>query len=158
KTFFHELVPLEEKEDILKTLSIPWLKTPCEEQLDSLFKEHETLWNQFNYRLKKGTLEHLKYDYQKKEVLLVKPKSTKKKGNDTENTLYDKLPIRNIVDVLRFVNSECNFLSDLTPLQPRYKKQEVDDDYLIAVIIASLPLTFVLLRHKALQMLVFYWV
>ena len=137
KTFFHELVPIEQKEDILKGLAIPWLKTPCEEQLDSLFKEQNTFWDQFNYNLKEGTLKHLKYDHQKKEVLLVKTKLVKKQAKEIENTLYDKLPIRNIVDVLRFVNSECNFLSDLTPLQPRYKKQKADDDYLIAVIIAQ---------------------
>ena len=137
RTFFHELVSIEEKEDILKNLSIPWLKKPCEEQLDLLFKELDTLWDQFNYNLKNGTLKHLKYDHKKKEVLWVKPKSTNAQDQVKEQTLYEKLPIRDIVDVLRFVNKECDFLSDITPLQPRYKKQKADDDHLIAVIMSQ---------------------
>jgi hypothetical protein len=39
RPFSHDLVSLEEKATILKALDIPWLRTPREEQLDSLFKE-----------------------------------------------------------------------------------------------------------------------
>jgi TnpA family transposase len=137
RTFSHELVSLEEKENILKNLDIPWLKTSCEKQLDSLFKELDTLWNQFDYKLKQGTLKHLKYDHRKKEVLWVKPKSKNGEDQGEKQTLYDKLPIYDIADVLRFVNKKSDFLSSLTPLQPRYKKQKTDEDHLIAVMTAQ---------------------
>ncbi len=42
-----------------------------------------------------------------------------------------------MADVFRFVNAQCQFLSALTPLQPRYAKQVADSDSLIAVIIAQ---------------------
>jgi TnpA family transposase len=39
--------------------------------------------------------------------------------------------------VFRFVNNQCQFLSALTPLQPRYAKKVADPDSLMAVIIAQ---------------------
>ena len=50
---------------------------------------------------------------------------------------YDKLPVRDIADIFRLVNGECNFLSALAPLQPRYAKKVADDDILMAVIMAQ---------------------
>lgn len=52
RPFAEDLVSLESKEEVLKTLDIPWLKTPCADQIDSLFKELDTLWNTFDARLK----------------------------------------------------------------------------------------------------------
>ena len=135
RTFYHELTPADKKEAILKTLDIPWLKTPFEEQIDSLFKELHDLLEQFDYKLKKGKLKHFKYDHRKKEVIWTNPRVKKDKRDD--QTFYDKLPIRDIVDVLRFVDAECGFLSSFTPLKPRYNKQKTDDDHLIAVILSQ---------------------
>lgn len=42
-----------------------------------------------------------------------------------------------VADVFRFVNGQCQFLSALTPLQPRYAKKVADADSLMAVIIAQ---------------------
>ena len=42
-----------------------------------------------------------------------------------------------MADVLRFVNQECDFMSALTPLQPRYAKQAADENSLLAVITAQ---------------------
>jgi len=47
------------------------------------------------------------------------------------------LPARGIADIFRFVNEHCHFLSELTPLQPRYAKKVADEDSLMAVIIAQ---------------------
>jgi len=139
RTFSHELVSLEEKRPILDALDIPWLKTPTEEQLDLLFKELDSLWSQFNHKLKQGTLTHLKYDHDKKEIIWLKPKLGKEEeGPDPEKqTLYDKLPLCNISDVLRFTDEQCGFLSSFTPLQPLYNKQKLDDDNLMAVLISQ---------------------
>jgi TnpA family transposase len=135
RTFYHELTPVDKKEAILATLNIPGVKIPFEEQIDSLFKELYDLLMLFDHKLKKGKLKHFKYDRRKKEVIWTKPRSKKDKGDD--ETLFDKLPVRDIVDVLRYVNEECGFLSSLTPLKPRYNKQRTDDDQLIAVLLSQ---------------------
>lgn len=137
RPFAQELVSLEEKKPILNALAIPWLKTPPEEQLDLLFKELDSLWRQFNYKLKKGTLKQFKYDQSKKEIIWVKPKFKKEKEDQENQTFYAKLPLSNISDVLRFTDKHCGFLSAFTPLQPRYKKQKLDDDNLIAVVLSQ---------------------
>jgi TnpA family transposase len=134
RTFGSDLVPLEKKGDILKELDIRWLKTPCNEQIHALFETLDGLLTEFNTKLKQGSLANLKYDDQKKVITWVKPKLIKEGAQGTTQTLYDKLPIRNVADVLRFVNQQCGFLSVFTPLQPLYKKLQTDEDHLIAVI------------------------
>jgi hypothetical protein len=47
------------------------------------------------------------------------------------------LPFCDVADVFRFVDSQTQFLSALTPLQPRYAKKVADSDSLMAVIIAQ---------------------
>ena len=49
----------------------------------------------------------------------------------------EQLPFCDVADVLHFVNEECQFLSSLTPLQPRYAKQVADENSLLAVIAAQ---------------------
>jgi TnpA family transposase len=46
------------------------------------------------------------------------------------------LALTDIADVLRFVDRKCQFLSALTPLQPRYVKQGAEVNNLLAVITA----------------------
>lgn len=48
-----------------------------------------------------------------------------------------KLPSVDIIDVLRFVNEKCNYLSAFNPIQNRYTKSNVDEDSLLAVIISQ---------------------
>ena len=135
RTFYHELVNQQKKEAILKTLEIPWHQSSFEEQIDSLFKELHNLLCQLDYKLKKGQLKQFKYDRRKKEIVWIKPKNETNK--ETDFALYDKVPICDIVDVLRFVDEASGFLSVLTPLIPRYSKQKPSIEQLIAVILAQ---------------------
>lgn len=137
RTFYHELASSDEQENSLKTLDIPWLQTSCQEQLDSLFKELDDLLNEFNWSLKQGKLKNFKYDHLKKDIIWTKPKSTDISSEKAQQGFYDKLPMSDLVDIARFVNKECGFLSALTPLKPRYNKKTTDEDQLIAVIIAQ---------------------
>jgi TnpA family transposase len=137
RPFAHSLVSLQEKKDILATLDIPWLKIPCQSQLDLLFKELDRLWTEVNHNLKQGTLKHLKYNLTKKELLWVKPKSINEEETPEKQSFYDKMQTCDLSDVLRFANDNCGFLSAFTPLQPRYNKQKIDEDNLIAVMIAQ---------------------
>ena len=54
-----------------------------------------------------------------------------------EQEFYEQLPFCDVADVFRFVNGQCQLLSSLTPLQPRYAKKVADADCLMAVIIAQ---------------------
>ena len=137
RPFASDLVALERVGEVLQTLDIPWLKKPLKTHLDSLFKEHESLLRQVNSSLKKGTLKHLKYDFKKKELIWTRPKMKKEEEDLEKETFYDQLPICNISDLLRFVNEQTGFLSAFTPLQPRYQKQDLDEDNLIAALMAQ---------------------
>ena len=137
KTFFHELNTFDEKAKTVDTANIPWFQKTCEERVESLIQELTQLWNQFNDQLKRGQIKHLKYDKDKKDVLWVKPKIIKEDDEEAQRILYGQIPSYDIADVLRFVNEKTNFLSSFTPLQPRYKKQELDEDHIIAILISQ---------------------
>ena len=137
RPFSHDLVSLKDKKKILKDLDIPWLKTPCKRQLDKLVKELQSLWVEFDHKLKQGQIKHLKVNTVTKKVLWVKPRITNIENAPEAQTLYNKLPIVDIADVLRFVHEKTGFLSAFTPLQPRYSKKELDIDNLIAVILSQ---------------------
>lgn len=137
RSFIHELASSKEKEELLKTLDIRWFKTPCEKQVDTLIKELDALWIAFNSQLKQGNLKHLKYNFEKKEIVWVRPRVTYKNDQEEKQAFYDKLPLCDIIDVLRFVNKRCGFLSSFTPLQPRYNKQKIDEDHLVAILISQ---------------------
>jgi hypothetical protein len=64
-----------------------------------------------------------------------KPKNEPKE--DAKEFFYEKLQMVDNIDVLRFVNENCEFLSAFTPMQPRYVKQLADDDVLLAVIVSQ---------------------
>lgn len=47
----------------------------------------------------------------------------KAEDDEQQDALYEQLSFCDVADVLHFVNKECQFLSALTPLQPRYTRQ-----------------------------------
>lgn len=135
RSFNDELIPAENVTSTLEELSIPWMQKPIAEQLDELFEILHELWVSFNRELKQGKLKHLHYDTEKSLLSWRKPRV----HNEAELTqgFYKKLPFKDIVDVMRFVHQECNFLSALTPLQPRYGKNDHEKDNLLAAIISQ---------------------
>ena len=133
--FSDELVSMDEKADALAQMDIPFLRKPINAQLDALTVELRAQWVAFNRELKEGKLTHLDYDEDTKKLIWRKPKGGNQKVR--EQTFYEQLPFCDVADVFRFVNSRCQFLSALTPLQPRYAKKVADADSLMAVIIAQ---------------------
>ena len=120
---------------MLGQMDIPWLRQPIGAQLDALKAELHEQWLAFNRELRQGKLKHLDYDSERKTLTWRRPKA----DNDTakQNRFYDQLSFCDVGDVFRFVNGQCQFLSALTPLQPRYVKQVADSDSLMAGIIAQ---------------------
>ena len=133
--FSHELVSLAEKAEALAQMDIPFLRQPVDAQLDALTTELRAQWLAFNRELKQGKLTHLEYDKATQKLTWRKPKGKNQKAR--EQTFYEQLPYCDVADVFRFVNGQCQFLSALTPLQPRYAKKVADADSLMAVIIAQ---------------------
>jgi TnpA family transposase len=135
RRFTDELVSLEEKADVLSQMDIPWLRQPIGTQLDALTVELHEQWQAFNRELSSGKLKHLDYNSGTKKLSLHRPKV----DNDAahEAAFYEQLSFCDVADVFRFVNEQCQFLSALTPLQPRYAKQIADPDSLMAVVIAQ---------------------
>ncbi|WP_341794085.1 Tn3 family transposase [Rickettsia endosymbiont of Ceutorhynchus obstrictus] len=127
---------INQKEEILNKLNIPWLQQPINQQLDNLTKELHGLWLLFNKNLKQDKFTHLKYNIKKKKLCWNKIKASK--DEKLQNKFFRQLPVCDISDVLNFVNDDCNFLSAFIPLQPRYAKQESNNkDRLIATILAQ---------------------
>lgn len=133
--FSDELVSMDEKADALAQMDIPFLRQPVDAQLDALTDELRAQWLAFNRELKQGKLTHLDYDKDTQTLIWRKPKGENQKVR--EQTFYEQLPYCDVADVFRFVNGQCQFLSALTPLQPRYAKKVADADSLMAVIIAQ---------------------
>ncbi|MFI4954569.1 MAG: Tn3 family transposase [Gammaproteobacteria bacterium] len=130
-----ELVCLEEKESILQELKIPALSQPIENRLDDKFAELHELWIAFNDDLKQGRLKHLRYDEDTKTLHL--KKYHEHKEEELQHNFYSQLPLCDITDVLQFVHEPCDYLSALTPIQPRRAQPSTDKKSNIAVIIAQ---------------------
>jgi TnpA family transposase len=133
--FSDELVSTDEKANVLGQMDIPFLRRPIETQLKALTDELHAQWLAFNRELKQGKLTHLAYDRDTPTLTWHKPKVDTHPAR--EAAFYEKLPLCDVADVCRFVDNECRFLAELTPLQPRYAKKVADPDSLMAVIIAQ---------------------
>lgn len=135
RSFERELIPLADKDRLQKQLDLPVLHIPIQEQLQKLSQEVKELWETFDKKLKQGELPHLEFDKQTKEFTWHKvPIGEEEDKNDQ---FYSQIPQQDIIDILRFVNERCHFLSAFTPLQPRYAKQIVDENTLCAGILAQ---------------------
>jgi TnpA family transposase len=135
RRFSDDLVSMEKKTDVLKKLDIPWLRQPLDESIDALYAELSQQWKLFDRELRQGKLKHLEYDEVRNHLTWHKPKVNKDEA--LKLGFYAKLQSHDIADIFRFVNEQCQFLSALTPLQPRYAKKVADEDSLMAVIIAQ---------------------
>jgi TnpA family transposase len=135
RRFADDLVSMEAKADALKALDIPWLRQPVDVTLDALFAELDTQWRAFDEELRTGELKHLEFNSDKQTLTWHRPKVDKDKM--LQQGFYAKLQAHDIADVFRFVNEQCQFLSAMTPLQPRYAKKIADEDSLMAVIFAQ---------------------
>lgn len=130
-----ELVSQDKQAEALEQLDIPWVRQPLEAQLAVLTTELREQWQAFDRELRTGKLKHLDYDAATQTLTWRRPKA--EDDSEQQDTFYDQLSSCDVADVFRFVDARCQFLSALTPLQPRYAKQPADADSLMAVIVAQ---------------------
>ncbi|WP_440030413.1 Tn3 family transposase [Chromobacterium amazonense] len=133
--FSDELISREKAAEVSRQQDIPFFRQSIKAQLEALKTDLHQQWLAFNKELKQGKLKHLLYDKEKDELVWRKPKRDNLK--EREQVFYEQLPLCDVTDVFRFVNGQCQFLSALTPLQPRYAKKVADADSLMATIIAQ---------------------
>lgn len=135
RRFADELVSPEAKADVLGQMDIPWLRQPVDRQIEALSAELHEQWLAFNRELRQGKLRHLDYDGETGALTWRRPKA----DNDAarQDSFYEQLSFCDVANVVRFVNEQCQFLSALTPLQPRYAKRVADVDSVMAVVIAQ---------------------
>ncbi|WP_156860851.1 Tn3 family transposase [Casimicrobium huifangae] len=131
-----ELVPPDKCAPLLAQMDadIAWLRQPVGPRLEALAEELRKQWRTFNSDLRLGKLPHLEFDATRQRLIWHKPKA--EDSPDAPDSFYGRLPLTDIADVLRFVDGQCQFLSALTPLQPRYVKQGAEANNLLAVITA----------------------
>jgi TnpA family transposase len=134
RRFGDELVPPEKTAAILQTLTIPWVTNSAGVRIDELCAALDQEWESFDQVLRDGQLTHITFDPERKSLTWRRPKAEPADG--IQDGFYDKLTAQPIVDVFRFVDQACGFLSALTPLQPRYAKKVADEAELTAVIMA----------------------
>lgn len=134
RRFCDELVPPEKTAAILQTLTIPWVTNSAGARIDELCTALDRQWEGFDQDLRDGRLTHIDFDPERKSLTWRRPKA--EQANGGQDGFYDNLTTQPIVDVFRFVNQACGFLSALTPLQPRYAKKVADEAELMAVIMA----------------------
>jgi TnpA family transposase len=130
-----ELTSADKVNEYIAQLNMRVLTTPIEQQLKELFAILDEQWRKFDKLLREDKIKHLRYDAKTKTLHLRKPKTDKEE--EIQNRFYEQLPLRDIADVLRFVDEDCSFLSACTHIQPRYAKQPLNKDHLIATIIAQ---------------------
>ena len=135
RRFSDDLVTLSQKVKVLETLDIAWLSQPAATTLDTLCADLHHRWQIFDKDLRLGKLKHLDFD-PKHMTLKGRRLKADREDDALQSRFYDKLPTRGITDIFRFVNKHCNFLSAMTPLQPRYAKKIANEDSLMAVILA----------------------
>ncbi len=130
-----ELVSADKQAQALEQMDIPWVRRPLDEQLSTLSAELHEQWLAFDREMREGKLKHLDYDEGTSTLTCRRPKAE----NDAaqQDAFYEQLSFCDVADVFRFVNERCQFLSALTPLQPRYAKQIADEDSLMAVVVAQ---------------------
>lgn len=135
QNFADELVDVSKDTTILAQLDIPWLRQPINNQLEALKRELHHQWLCFNSDLRQGKLKYVEYDHKGKKIIWKKLKN----NLDTfqQDSFYQQMSFCDISDVFHFTNTQCDFLSAMTPLQPRYVKQVADPINLMAVIIAQ---------------------
>ena len=135
RRFSDELVDPARTSEALKNLNIPWLCQPVDATVDGLCAELDRLWRTFDDDLRADKLKHLEFDPERNTLSWRKPRIDKDEA--LQSSFYAKLQARAVPDVFRFGNARCSFLSELTPLQPRYAKKIADEDSLMAVILAQ---------------------
>ncbi len=137
KSFDEDLVSqkdLEDKKELIESLGFKNLNTPIEKRLEDLKVILEQRYKEVNENILKGKNNHLKYSNKNQEVTWRLP--YKKQEDTINNPFYEQLPQVGIINILKYVNQECDFLEAFKHIQPKYTKNKPDWGNIMACIIS----------------------
>ncbi len=102
----------KEREKILQAIDVPKLTTPIEDRLKALKEELENLYKTTNQNIINGNNKFVKVKDKNGEATWTLP--YKKKDLEFNNPIYDQLLHVNIINVVDFVDQQCNFIKAFT--------------------------------------------
>lgn len=137
KSFEDDLIDLarwENKEQVLKQLSIPVLSEPIEQQLKNFKQTLESNLAEINRRILAGENKHIKVtgsqDNQRWALIY------EKIDEPASNEFYEHIPQVGVEKILNFANQHCQFLQAFEHILGKYVKNQADHQAIIACIIA----------------------
>ena len=130
-----ELKEAVDKGALTQPLNIPALNMPIRQLLDERCTELSAQWKSFYDNFNQGKLKHLYWDEKTKTLHFKKTKD--EYDEELQHRFYEQLPLKDIADILHFVNNSSRCLSAFTHVQPRYSKMPADENSLNATILAQ---------------------
>lgn len=125
----------KDKKKILKTLPFTKLNTSPTDLMANIKEENKQLFEKVNHAIANG----------KNPSVIIKPTdgisqwSLKPlvEANTPNDSLFEQLPKRSIVDIMQFVDKQINFTGVFDSIAPRGAKHQRSPDYLLASILAN---------------------
>jgi len=128
----------KDKNKLLKKLDNKLLLMNIDDILEKLKEDLCKAYNQVNSNILNGNNKHLKVGGKNRKTGNLSWKLPYKKEDDgVNNPFYDKIPIKNVNDVLHYVAERINFMKYFSHILPRYSKTNLDSKALFATIIAK---------------------
>jgi TnpA family transposase len=137
KSFEADLVSDEQwkrKDELIKSLNLPYLDKPIEEILASLKTELEETIKRVNKRIKNGENTDIKITGTGENLRWRLP--YRNDDEPPDHSLYSQLPHIGVADVMRFVHQRTGSLSVFTHALGRYAKLDAKPEHIIACLAA----------------------
>ena len=137
-----ELIPKtiwnKDKKKLIRNLDNNLLLMNIEDILDKLRDDLNNAYLMVNKHIKNGENKHLRTTGKNQKTGNINWKLPyKKEDNDVNNPFYDKIPVKNINDVLHYVVEKTNFMKYFSHILPRYGKTELNPNALFATLTAK---------------------
>jgi len=137
KSFEEDLIDNEKwknKDNLIKTLDLPYLQKPIDEILASFEEAVADSLRSVNNRITEKKNQDIKITGKGDKLKWSIP--YKKIEEPVNNPIYEQFPTIGIGDLLNFVDGQCRFTSSFTHILDKYSKSEVDNQRIVACIVA----------------------
>jgi len=124
------------RKQLLKKLNYPKLSNPMRQTLADLNNELTPLYKLVNDDIQTGKNESIIIKKNKKGEQVWRLKAIRKKSEPNEG-FFTHLPQHGIVDTIKFVNQQTNFIRVFEPLLPKGVRTQLMIEYLSASVLAN---------------------
>jgi TnpA family transposase len=126
---------LKQQKKIIQNAHIPALTDDIKGKLNELKNVLENMLIEVNQRINSGENSYVKIKKKGSSTRWTLP--YQKIKPDFNNPFYDKLPQINIIDLLVFVDTQCNFTNAFGHIKTYESQRTVDYGYILACILAN---------------------